>query len=93
MIKEEMLSTLPGKIGLLLSKNAFVKLREALDYENYGGAPILGINGIGIVCHGSSSERAIKNGVRRAAEYFENDFMEKLTNSMEEFGMDLAKAS
>lgn len=85
MIKDEMLRTTTGKLGLLLGKKAFGKLRASLDYETYGGAPILGIKGVGIVCHGSSSERAIKNGIKRASEYFKNNFLEKLTNSIGEF--------
>jgi glycerol-3-phosphate acyltransferase PlsX len=93
MIREEMTRSIQGRIGLALGKKAFLTLREALDYETYGGAPILGINGIGIVCHGSSSERAIKNGIKRAAEYHRNHFLEKLTGSMDGFGAGLAKAS
>ncbi len=56
---------------------------QTLDYETYGGAPILGIQGIGMVCHGSSSARAIKNAVKRAAEYVRSGFQEKVARSME----------
>jgi len=82
MIKEEMRKSLLGKLGLIFGAHAFKRLRDSLDYETYGGAPILGINGIGIVCHGSSSERAILNGIRRAAEYLRNDVRDKLAASL-----------
>lgn len=93
MIREEMGRTLLGRLGLLLGRNGFLRLRKTLDYESYGGAPILGINGIGIVCHGSSSDRAVKNGVKRAAEYVKNDFQGKLARRMETFASGLARAS
>ncbi|MFO7785264.1 MAG: phosphate acyltransferase PlsX [Thermodesulfobacteriota bacterium] len=85
MIMKEMMSTLRGRLGLALGKSGYRRLFETLDYETYGGAPILGINGIGIVCHGGSSSRAVKNGVKRAAEYVKNGFERKLSVQMAEF--------
>lgn len=85
MIREEMGRTLWGRLGSFLGRGAFLRLRKALDYEIHGGAPILGINGIGIVCHGSSSDRAVKNGIKRAAEYVQKDFQGKLARRMESF--------
>jgi len=93
MLKKELMRTLPGKLGLRLGKTAFQRLFDRLDYETYGGAPILGINGIGLVCHGSSSPRAVKNGVKRAAEYVSKGFREKLSLRMAEFDAGLARAS
>ena len=93
MIREEMGRTLRGRLGLFLGRNGFLRLRKTLDYESYGGAPILGINGIGIVCHGRSSDRALKNGIKRAAEYVRNDFQGKLARRMETFASGLARAS
>ncbi|HOQ87888.1 MAG TPA: phosphate acyltransferase, partial [Phycisphaerae bacterium] len=43
------------------------------DYAVYGGAPLLGVNGVCIICHGSSSHVAIRNAVRVATEYLERD--------------------
>ena len=60
-------------------------LFKTLDHEAYGGAPILGIGGVGIVCHGSASSRAVKNGVKRAAEYVRDGFQDKLAFRMAEF--------
>lgn len=52
-----------AKIGALLLKPAFRDIKRNLDYAEYGGAPLLGINGVSIICHGGSSPKAIKNAV------------------------------
>jgi glycerol-3-phosphate acyltransferase PlsX len=57
--------------------------KENLDYAKYGGAPVLGINGVCIVCHGHSSEKAIKNAIRMAYKYVQNNTGEKLIKSLE----------
>jgi len=46
-----------------LVKPAFSELRRNYDYQEYGGVPLLGVNGISIICHGSSSAKAIKNAI------------------------------
>jgi phosphate acyltransferase len=58
------------------------EFKENLDYAKYGGAPVLGINGVCIVCHGHSSEKAIKNAIRMAFSYVQNNTGEKLLNSL-----------
>ncbi len=93
MLMKEMMRTLHGRLGLFIGKTGYRRFFETLDYETYGGAPILGINGIGIVCHGSSSSRAVKNGVMRAAEYVKNGFEHKLSLQMAEFDRSAARAS
>jgi len=79
MLKQEMMSSLAGKAGLLLGRRVFKKLREKLDYAEYGGAPILGIKGVGIVCHGSSSVKAIKSAVRMADSYAKHNMQDRLS--------------
>src|SRR5437867_5218663 len=69
MLKEALSSTLTAKVGYVLSRQAYVDFKKRLDYSEYGGAPLLGIKGCAIVCHGSSNANAIKNAVRVAAEY------------------------
>jgi glycerol-3-phosphate acyltransferase PlsX len=56
-------SNLFTNLGALLVKPAFSELRRNYDYEEYGGVPLLGVNGISIICHGSSSAKAIKNAL------------------------------
>jgi glycerol-3-phosphate acyltransferase PlsX len=65
-LKDSMRKTPMRMAGALLSKNAFTELREMWDHEEYGGAPLLGINGICIIAHGSSSPWAIRNAIRVA---------------------------
>ncbi len=55
--------------GLLMAKGAFRNLRKKVDYSEYGGAPLLGVNGACLVCHGRSSAKAIRNAIRFAESY------------------------
>jgi glycerol-3-phosphate acyltransferase PlsX len=52
--------------GALLVRHAFRDMKRNFDYQEYGGVPLLGIDGISIICHGSSSAKAIKNAIRVA---------------------------
>ena len=60
--------------GALLSKNAFKELKEITDHEEYGGAPLLGVNGICIIAHGSSSAKAIRNAIRVGRDMLLNNY-------------------
>jgi len=69
LLRESLEATISGKIGYALSKNAFGEFRKRLDYSEYGGAPLLGVRGGCIICHGRSNPNAIKNAIRVAAEF------------------------
>ncbi len=69
MLKESFESTIAGKIGYVLSKAAFADFKKRLDYSEYGGAPLLGVRGVCIICHGRSNANAIKNAIRVAAAF------------------------
>jgi glycerol-3-phosphate acyltransferase PlsX len=81
----ELKSSLWGKMGLFLGSRAFRGFRKKFDYAEYGGAPILGMKGIGIVCHGGSSARAIKNAVKMAASFVKNDIQTRLALQLNAF--------
>jgi len=68
MLKREIANLMTGKIGYLMMKPAIRNFKKRTDYDEYGGAPLLGINGTSIVCHGRSTTRAIKNALKMAAE-------------------------
>jgi glycerol-3-phosphate acyltransferase PlsX len=68
ILKENIGKSLIRKLGYLLMRPAFQALKRRMDYAEYGGAPLIGINGISIISHGRSSDRAIKNAVRVAFE-------------------------
>jgi glycerol-3-phosphate acyltransferase PlsX len=68
MLRIEIKASFLAKIGYLLARGSFKKIMRKLDYAEYGGAPLLGIDGICIISHGSSSARAIMNAIRAADE-------------------------
>lgn len=67
LLKRELRRNPLTQMGAFLSLSAFKTLRRKMDYAEYGGAPLLGVDGTAIICHGASSARAIKNGIRVAA--------------------------
>jgi glycerol-3-phosphate acyltransferase PlsX len=69
MLKREITSVSTGRVGYLLMKPAIRNFKKRTDYDEYGGAPLLGINGSCIISHGRSTSKAIKNALRVAADY------------------------
>ncbi|HVO96625.1 MAG TPA: phosphate acyltransferase PlsX [Bryobacteraceae bacterium] len=78
MLKEALTATVTRKVGAVLARNAFLDFRKRLDYSEYGGAPLLGVKGVNIVCHGRSNGNAMKNAIRVAAEFAEGGVNEKI---------------
>ena len=78
LLETELMTSLLSRTGSLLCRRSITRFKRRLDYEEYGGAPLLGINGVGIVCHGGSSARAIKNAIKLAGRYVENRGLEKM---------------
>ncbi|MBV9010222.1 MAG: phosphate acyltransferase PlsX, partial [Verrucomicrobia bacterium] len=71
-LKHELTRTAPRKAGAFLARDAFRAIRKKTNYEEYGGMPLLGVNGICIIAHGASTPLAIKNALRVAAESIEH---------------------
>ena len=69
MLQESLEATITRKIGYVLSRTAFTDFKRRVDYAEYGGAPLLGVKGVCIICHGRSNANAIKNAIRVAAEF------------------------
>ena len=69
MIKEEVMKNVWHKLGGLLLKGAFKRVARRGDYAEYGGAPLLGVNGHCIICHGSSNAKAIRNAIAVAENF------------------------
>jgi glycerol-3-phosphate acyltransferase PlsX len=69
MLRQELEKTIAAKVGYILAERAFRAFRRRLDYSEYGGAPLLGMKGITIVCHGRSNANAIKNAIRVAHDF------------------------
>lgn len=67
MLKREIMKKWRYKLGYLLIRGAFSGFKKQVDYAEYGGAPLLGINGTGIICHGASNAIAIRNAIEVAS--------------------------
>ncbi len=81
--KDQLYSSLLARIGAWIAKPALLKLRQKTDYNEYGGALLLGIKGTCVISHGSSKALAIKNAIRVAKESVEKDVNGKISRLYE----------
>jgi len=65
-LKKNVGKNIPANLGALLMKPSFRKLKKLMDYQEYGGVPLLGLNKVCVVCHGRSTPKAIRNAIREA---------------------------
>ena len=72
-----------SKLGYLLLKPKLVEFKKKVDHSETGGAPLLGVNGVVIIAHGSSSPKAIKNAINRAQELSEKNIIEHIKQDIE----------
>jgi glycerol-3-phosphate acyltransferase PlsX len=84
ILRDEIEKSLRAKLGYLLIKEAFANLEKRVDYSEYGGAPLLGINGICLISHGSSSAKAIMNAVLLGVKLAERGFNQLLEEELGE---------
>jgi glycerol-3-phosphate acyltransferase PlsX len=82
MLREYLSQTPMRKLGALLAQGAFRAFRKRVDYSEYGGAPLLGLKGVCIICHGRSNANAIKNAVRVAAEFAANKISDQIASEL-----------
>jgi glycerol-3-phosphate acyltransferase PlsX len=82
MLRREILRDTRSKLGAWILGPAFRRFRKQLDYAEYGGAPLLGVNGVVIIAHGSSSPKAIKNAIRVAGEFVDRRMNELLVAAL-----------
>lgn len=88
LIKEAVKSSgILTKIASLMVLPALKGLKKKLDYAEYGGAPLLGVDGCFIICHGSSKAKAIKNAIRVANEFTQNRVVEHIRENIEREGV------
>jgi len=90
ILKENIGDNLIRKLGYFMMKPAFRALKRKMDYAEYGGAPLLGVNGVSIISHGRSSDRAIKNAIRVAMELAKGEVNRHIQEDIER-NMDLAR--
>jgi len=82
IIKQEITNRSVSKVGALLAKPAFDQVKRRLDYREYGGAPLLGVDGVVIVGHGRSDALAVRNGIRMAAQTVENGVLDAIKQGL-----------
>jgi len=94
LLREELKRTIISRIGALIAKGAFTRVKKRSDYTEYGGAPLLGVNGVVIIGHGSSNANAIKNGIKTAYELasknVNRDIQENISEAYELLKVDKA---
>ena len=84
MIKEKIKIKFSYKIGAALIKPALEEIRNQYDYEEHGGSPLLGVNGISIVSHGSSTPKAIMNSIFVAQKSIKNNLISDISKGIDE---------
>lgn len=82
LLKKALSRNLSAKVGYVLSRKAFQDFKKRVDYSEYGGATLLGVRGVCIICHGGSNPNAIKNAIRVAAEFAEGRVNEKIEREL-----------
>jgi glycerol-3-phosphate acyltransferase PlsX len=82
MLREEMGSQLVSQIGALLTRGAFLRFKQRVDYAESGGALLAGLNGVAVVGHGRSTPQAIENGIAMAARLAEQDIVARLAEAL-----------
>jgi glycerol-3-phosphate acyltransferase PlsX len=78
LLHDELAATFGGRVGYVLSRQAFRRFRRRVDYSEYGGAPLVGLNGLCIVGHGRSSAKAVANAVTMAVRAVTEDLIGRL---------------
>ena len=84
MIKEKIMSKARYKIGAQMIQPALEEIRNQFDYEEHGGTPLLGLNGISIVCHGASTSKAIMNSILLAQKSVEKNIIEDMSKDIDQ---------
>jgi glycerol-3-phosphate acyltransferase PlsX len=84
LVREEIGDALRHKLGALLLRPVFKSLSQQLNYEEYGGAPLLGVDGVVIIAHGSSSPRAIASAVRVAVRFARERINDHIRDELQE---------
>jgi len=86
MLQESLKASVTRQVGYLLSRPAFGDFKKRVDYSEFGGAPLLGVKGVCIICHGRSNPNAIKNAIRVASEFAGANVNHKIEEELHRFG-------
>ena len=84
-LKQELTASPVRKLGAYIAQDAFKAVKERGNYETYGGSPLLGVNGVCIISHGSSSPRAVRNAIRVALETVKHQVNPHIEKEMDRY--------
>src|SRR5574339_233538 len=79
---DELAATIGSRVGYVLSRQAFRRFRRRVDYSEYGGAPLVGVDGLCIVGHGRSSAKAVANAVTMAVRAVNENLLGRLSHDL-----------
>lgn len=82
-VKQVFFRNLKGKLAALMVKNGMKELKQKMDYTEYGGAPVLGVDGIVVKAHGSSDKKAFSSALRQAAKFVSSGVMQDIKDYFE----------
>lgn len=82
LLHDELSATFGTRVGYLLSRQAYRRFRKRVDSAEYGGAPLVGLNGLCIIGHGRSSAKAVRNAVAMAARFVSQGLLDKLSRDI-----------
>jgi len=85
LLKRSLLKSPITRLGAWLARDAFVQLRQEIDYAERGGAPLLGVDGVSIIAHGASSAKAIKNAIRVGYESVRHDLNRNMVEAVNSY--------
>jgi len=85
MLRESLEATLTRKIGYALSRSAYKEFKKRVDYSEIGGAPLLGVKGVCVICHGRADANSIKNAIRIAADFASSNMNQRIEEELREF--------
>ncbi|HLP59439.1 MAG TPA: phosphate acyltransferase PlsX [Candidatus Deferrimicrobium sp.] len=83
MLNREITGNLLSKLGFFLLKSSLKRIRKKMDYSEYGGALLLGVNGIIIIGHGGSNRKAIKNAIHLSKKFIVENVLDKISQEIE----------
>ena len=83
LLKQSLKASVTRQVGAYLARGAFNDFKKRVDYSEYGGAPLLGLNGICVICHGRSNAKAIKNAIRIAKEFAEGKINQRIATELD----------
>lgn len=84
-LRQELMSSVWGKLGYLLARTSFKNFKKKIDYSEYGGAPLLGVDGVVIIGHGRSNAKAVMSAIRFAKQEVERNINQNITEQAKKF--------